>query len=113
MALDEKSSLGRGWKRGGWREGGRGGYPSYPGELDHSGDLTSLSDFADELPTSKKKDLVIHVICFGDFKALKGEGELGRRNLGTRGRKENSSRNLNDEFKIQTMNFGGDRTPYE
>ena len=78
-----------------------------------SGDLTSLSDFADELPTSKKKDLVIHVICFGDFKALKGEGELGRRNLGTRGRKENSSRNLNDEFKIQTMNFGGDRTPYE
>ena len=78
-----------------------------------SGDLTSLSDFADELPTSKKKDLVIHVICFGDFKALKGEGELGRRNLGTRGRKENSSRNLNDELKIQTMNFGGDRTPYE
>ena len=90
-----------------------GGYPSYPGELYHSGDLTSLSDFADELPTSKKKDLVIHVICFGDFKALKGKGELGRRNLGTRGRKENSSRNLNDEFKIQTMNFGGDRTPYE
>ena len=78
MALDDKSSLGRRWKRGGWREGGRGGYPSYPGELDQSGDLTSLSDFADELPTSKKKDLVIHVICFGDFKALKGEGRIGK-----------------------------------
>ena len=23
-----------------------------------------------------------------------------------------SSGNLNEEFKIQTMNFGGDRTPY-
>ena len=98
----------------GGMEGGRGGdYPSYPSELDQSGDLTSLSYFADELPTSKKKDLVIHVICFGDFKALKGEGELGRGNLGARGGKENSSRNLYDEFKIQTMNFGGDRTPYE
>ena len=87
MALDEKSSLGRGWKRGGGgMEGEReGGYPSYPGELDHSGDLTSLSDFADELPTSKKKDLVIHVLCFGDFKALKGKRELGRGNLGARG----------------------------
>lgn len=63
----------------GGMEGEReGGYPSYPCELDHSGDLTSLSDFADELPTSKKKDLVIHVLCFGDFKALKGKGELGR-----------------------------------
>jgi len=87
VALDEKSSLGRGWKRGGWREGG-GDYPSYPGELDQSGDLTSLSDFADELPTSKKKDLVIHVICFGDFNVAcsQGEGELGRGNLGARER---------------------------
>ena len=49
MALDEKSSLGRGWKRGGMEGGGEGGYPSYPGELDHSGDLTSLRT-ADAFP---------------------------------------------------------------
>lgn len=86
----------------GGMEGGRGGdYPSYPSELDQSGDLTSLSYFADELPTSKKKDLVIHVICFGDFKALKGEGELGRGNLGARGGRENSSRNLYDDLKFK------------
>ena len=72
----------------GGMEGGRGGYPSYPGELDHSGDLASLSNFADELSTSKKKDLVIHVICFGDFNVSRvagvkrgrgiGKGEFGR-----------------------------------
>ena len=88
MALDEKISLGRGWKRGGWMEGGGGDYPSYPGELDQSRDLTSLSDFADELPASKKKDLVTHVICFGDFNVACvagvtrgrgiGKGEFGR-----------------------------------
>ena len=81
----------------GGMEGGReGGYPSYPSELDQSGDLTSLSDFADELPASKKKDLVIHVICFGDFnvacvESVKrgrgiGKGEFGR------------ARNSNNEF---------------
>ena len=87
MALDEKISLGRGWKRGGWREGG-GDYPSYPGELNQSGDLTSLPDFADDFPTSKNKDLVIHVICFRDFNVACvagvkrgrgiGKGEFGR-----------------------------------